>query len=446
MATQSQHHTHYARIGDASVAYQVTGEGPMDVLFIPGFVSNVEQYWEMPKIPEILHRFERYSRLIRYDKRGTGLSDPMDHVPTIDDRIDDMLAVMDAVDCDQAHLFGVSECGPIAILFAATYPDRVKSLALYAGAARYTVGDDYPIGWPPDFFESDEVKSRVLDGWGEGVAIETFAPSCIGDDAFIEAWGRFQRAGASPSMGLMTMQALTKIDVRDLLPSVRVPTLLLHRKGDVAVSCAASAYMSERIPNCRYLELPGDDHLWFAGDTDSIFDPVEEFFTGGIAEPVNDRVLATVMFTDIVDSTKHASEMGDARWRELLGEHDVRMTNLVERFRGRAIKSTGDGMLATFDGPTRALACAAAAQGAVSPLGIHLRAGLHTGECEVLGDDIAGLAVHIAARVSALAEADEVLVSSTVKDLVVGSGVTFDSRGATELKGVPGEWNLFAAN
>src|SRR4051794_40632633 len=231
MPTDAKPQTKYARIGDASVAYQITGEGPPDVLFVPGFISNVEQYWEMPTIPGMLHRFERFSRLIRFDKRGTGLSDPMDHVPTVDDRLDDLLAVMDAAGCERAHLFGVSECGPLVILFAATYPERVASLVLYGAAARYTVGDDYPIGWPPGYFESEEVKSLLLDGWGEGVAVETFAPSCIGDAAFIESWGRFQRAGASPAMGLMALQAMTKIDVRDLLPSVRVPTLLLHRVG-----------------------------------------------------------------------------------------------------------------------------------------------------------------------------------------------------------------------
>ncbi|MGH2905844.1 MAG: adenylate/guanylate cyclase domain-containing protein [Solirubrobacterales bacterium] len=444
MPAQTETETRYARVGDASVAFQVTGDGPPDVLFLPGFVSNVEQYWLTPGIPEILHRFERYSRLIRFDKRGTGLSDPMRDVPTIDDRLDDTLAVMDAAGSERAHLFGVSEGGPLSILFAATYPERVASLVLYGAAARYTQDTDYPMGWPEGMWESEELTAFMLDGWADGSGLEVFAPSHFGDPEWERAWGQFKRAGGSPAMGLQTMQALSEIDVREILPSIQAPTLLLHREGDRAMQIACSEFMAERIPNCRMIKLEGQDHLWFSGDVDSIFDPIEEFITGGIAPPVSDRVLATVLFTDIVGSTDRAAELGDERWRELLTRHDEAMRELVERHRGRTIKSTGDGILAIFDGPTRALACATAAEEAVQPLGIALRAGLHTGECELVGDDIAGLAVHIAARVAARAAGGEVLVSRTVKDLVVGSGVEFQSHGATELKGIPGEWQLFA--
>lgn len=437
--------TQYASVGDASVAYQTFGEGALDVVFIPGFVSNVEYYWQTPRIPRILERFASYARTTIWDKRGTGLSDPMLETPTIDDRMDDLLAVIDAAEIERAALFGVSEGGPLSLLFAATYPDRVSSLALYGAAARYTRTDGYNYGWPIGSFNSTKLFNELRDGWADGAMIEVWAPSMAGDPAAREMWGDFLRHGASPAMGVQTLRAAENIDVRDILPSIQTPTLLIHRAGDRAVEAGCSRYMAEHIPNSRYVELPGEDHLWFAGDTDSVFDEVERFLVGAPQNTAADRVLATVMVTDIVDSTKRAAELGDAEWRALVDQHDELTRRALERFRGREVKTLGDGFLATFDGPARAVACADQVRGNVRSLGLEIRAGLHTGECEITGDDVIGMAVNIAARVSAEADPGEVLVSSTVKDLVFGSNLQFEERGTTELKGVPGEWRLFAS-
>ncbi|MGH2960277.1 MAG: adenylate/guanylate cyclase domain-containing protein [Solirubrobacterales bacterium] len=438
--------TRYARVGDASVAWQVSGTGPHDVLFLPGFVSNVEHYWEVPAITRILDQFGTYSHLVRFDKRGTGMSDPLLQVPTIDDRLDDTLAVLDDAGLERAHLFGVSEGGPLALLFAATYPERVESLVLYGASARYTRTEDYPFGMRPGTFDEGELRERLIDGWEDGPLLELFGPTLLDDPEGRAMWGRFLRGSASPATALATLQALASIDVRDALPAIQARTLLLHRKNDRAVSCEGSRYMAERIPDCEFLELEGEDHLWFVGDTDSIFEPIERFVTGGVRSQPTNRQLATVLFTDIVDSTRTAGQMGDANWRSVLERHDAMMRELVERYRGKLIKSTGDGVLATFDGPTRALECTSVALADATSLGIKLRAGLHTGECEIRDDDIAGMAVHIAARVSAMAGADEILVSSTVKDLSVGSPLSFSDRGQHELKGVPDEWRIYSVN
>ena len=437
--------TRYARNGDARIAYQVIGDGPFDLIVVPGFVSNVEAHWEIPGVPAIFERFASYARLITWDKRGTGLSDPVLRLPPLDERMDDMLAVLDAAGSEQAALFGVSEGGPLSILFAATHPQRVSALAMYGAAPRMAWAPDFTWGMPPERY-SDAMKEAVLDGWGDGVLLDLFAPSCAEDERMREVWGTFQRVGASPSMGLATLQALLKIDVRDILPSVGVPTLLIHRRGDRAIPAKSSRYMSEHIPNAKYVELEGEDHLWLVGDTDAIFDEVEEFLTGVRRNFVKDRMLATVLFTDIVDSTRKLAELGDHRWRVVLAEHDALVRRELERFRGREVKTTGDGFLATFDGPARAVTCAGAIRDRAHGLGITVRAGLHTGECELIGDDIAGVAVNIAARIAALAGPDEVLVSRTVTDLVYGSDIEFDDRGVVDLKGVPDTWHLFAAN
>jgi class 3 adenylate cyclase len=302
---------------------------------------------------------------------------------------------------------------------------------------------DYTWGIPPELY-NDAAKEAVRDGWGDGVLLELFAPSCADDERIREVWGTFQRLGASPSMGVATLLAMLEIDVRDILPSVRVPTLLIHRAGDRAIPAKGSRFMSERIPNAKYVELEGEDHLWFVGDVDAIFDEVEEFLTGVRRNVVKDRMLATVLFTDIVDSTRKVAALGDHRWRELLTEHDALVRRELERFRGHELKTIGDGFLATFDGPARAVTCAGAIRDRAHTLGITVRAGVHTGECEMIGDDIAGVAVNIAARISALAAPDEVLVSRTVTDLVYGSGIEFKDRGLVELKGVPDSWHLFA--
>jgi class 3 adenylate cyclase len=440
----SPHRTRYARNGEARIAYQVIGDGPFDLIAVPGFVSNVEYLWEIPGAAAVIERFASYARLITWDKRGTGLSDPLLRLPPLEERMDDMLAVLDAAGSEQAALFGVSEGGPLSILFTATHPQRVSALVTYGAAPRMAWAPDYTWGIRPELY-NDAAKEAVLDGWGDGVLLELFAPSCADDERMREVWGTFQRLGASPSMGVAALMAMLEIDVRDILPSVRVPTLLIHRAGDRAIPAKSSRFMSERIPNAKYVELEGEDHLWFVGDVDAIFDEVEEFLTGVRRNVVKDRMLATVLFTDIVDSTRKVTELGDHRWRELLTEHDALVRRELERFRGRELKTIGDGFLATFDGPARAVTCAGAIRDRADSLGIAVRAGVHTGECEVIGDDIAGVAVNIAARISALAGPDEVLVSRTVTDLVYGSGIEFKDRGLVELKGVPDTWHLFAA-
>ncbi len=435
--------TRYARNGEARIAYQVIGDGPFDLIVVPGFVSNVEYLWEIPGVAAVIERFASYARLITWDKRGTGLSDPLLCLPPLEERMDDMLAVLDAAGSEQAALFGVSEGGPLSILFTATHPQRVSALVTYGAAPRMAWAPDYTWGIPPELY-NDAAQEAVRDGWGDGVLLELFAPSCADDERIREVWGTFQRLGASPSMGVATLLAMLEIDVRDILPSVRVPTLLIHRAGDRAIPAKGSRFMSERIPNAKYVELEGEDHLWFVGDVDAIFDEVEEFLTGVRRNVVKDRMLATVLFTDIVDSTRKVAELGDHRWRELLTEHDALVRRELERFRGHELKTIGDGFLATFDGPARAVTCAGAIRDRAHTLGITVRAGVHTGECEMIGDDIAGVAVNIAARISALAAPDEVLVSRTVTDLVYGSGIEFKDRGLVELKGVPDSWHLFA--
>jgi class 3 adenylate cyclase len=435
--------TRYARSGDAHIAYQVFGEGDVDLVFVPGFVSNIEHYWQMPVVPQLLERMGSFARVVIFDKRGTGLSDPVTSTPPLEQRMDDMQAVMDAAGMEQAALYGISEGGPASILFAATYPERTSALVLYGAAPRFRADADAPWGAPEGVIEA--VLADVPVRWGEGALLDVFAPSAAGDPGMEEVWGRFQRAGASPAMATSVMAALYEIDVRDILPHINVPTLILHRTGDRVARIGGARYMAERIPGARLVEFEGDDHVPFTGDFEPIVDEMEEFLTGGRRAKPLDRVLATVMFTDIVDSTRRAAEAGDRRWRDLLSGHDELTRRQIERFRGREIKTLGDGFLATFDGPARGIACAAAIRDGVRPLGLEVRAGLHTGECELAGDDVRGMAVNIGARIGALAEPGEVLVSGTVKDLVVGADLEFRDRGEHELKGVPGTWHLFAA-
>jgi class 3 adenylate cyclase len=437
--------TRYARNGDARIAYQVIGDGPLDLVVVPGFVSNVEYVWEVPGVAAILERMASYARLIMWDKRGTGLSDPVIGLPPLEERMDDMLAVLDAAGSDQAALFGVSEGGPLSVLFTATHPQRVSALAMYGAAPRMAWAPDYTWGLPLDTYD-DAAREAVLEGWGNGVLLDVFAPSYVKDESVREVWGTFQRLGASPSMGLATLEALLRIDVRDILSSIHVPTLLLHRVGDRAIPVQGSRFMALHIPNAKLVELEGEDHLWFLGDVDAILEEVQEFLTGVRYNVAVDRMLATVLFTDIVDSTRKVAELGDRRWRELLSEHDAIVRRELDRFRGHEVKTVGDGFLATFDGPARAVTGAAAIRDRVQELGIAIRAGLHTGECELIGDDITGVAVNIAARISDLAGPNEVLVSRTVTDLVYGSGIEFEDRGQAELKGVPETWQLFAAS
>ncbi len=439
--------TRYARSGDVSVAYQVIGDGPVDLIFVPGFVSHVELFWDLPPVVRMFERITSFARLIIFDKRGTGLSDPVSNFPTLEERMDDVRAVMEAAGSERAVIMGASEGVPMSLLFATSHPELVSSLILYGGMARSTWAPDYPWATPAeDLIESSTAMAPYLY---DGAILETMAPTLADNPQARQMFARLQRYGASPAMLQQSFLMFLDIDVRAILPIVDVPTLVLHRRGDMAVNRRAAEWMAGQIPGAKYVELPGIDHLMFAGDAEALIDEIEEFVTGMRRAAEVDRVLATVMFTDIVDSTQRASGMGDTAWRDLLDAQNEVLRRELARFRGREVKTLGDGMLATFDGPARAIRCGLAMTQAVRSLGIEVRVGLHTGEIELIGDpdeggDVAGIAVHIAARVGAKAGTGEVLVSGTVKDLVAGSGIAFSDRGQHVLKGIPDEWRLFA--
>ena len=439
--------TRYARSGEYSIAYQVVGEGELDLVYVPGLASHLEVFWEEPAYSRFLHRLASFSRLILMDRLGTGLSDrlPPSQASIYEQRMDDIRAVMDAVGSERAALLGWSEGAPLCATFAATYPQRTTALVMYGGMARFVRSEDYPWGIPED--EMDAFIEVIPTTWGQDEELlRLWAPSVADSPGPRRWWTRYGRLAASPGAATALFQMVRELDVRDILPAIRVPTLVVHRTGDTLMRVEHGRYMAERIPGAKLVELPGEDHLWWFGDQDAIVDEVEEFLTGARSAPEANRVLATVMFTDIVSSTERAAELGDTRWRELLQSHEAIVRRQLTRHRGREVKTTGDGFLATFDGPARAIGCARAIAEGVRPLGIEVRAGLHTGECEVMNGDIGGIAVHTGARVSAEAGPGEVLVSSTVKDLVAGSGIEFEERGARELKGVPGEWRLYAVS
>lgn len=442
--TSVQPETHYARSGDVHIAYQVTGEGPLDLVFVPGFVSHVEASWQSPGRAKFFRRLASFSRLILFDKRGTGLSDRASQNFTLEQRMEDVRAVMDAVGCERAALFGISEGGPMSILFAASYPERTTALVMYGAYAKRAWAEEYPFGWRDE--EWAAFFANVESHWGtpRGLDLDIWAPSIARDERARAEMAAYLRAAASPGAVRAVMQMNREIDVRYVLPTVRVPTLIVHRTGDRNIRIQHARYMAERIPRAKLVELLGDDHVPWIGDSDLILDEVEEFLTGMRHGPEPDRVLATVLFTDIAGATQKAVELGDQSWRQLLEEHHAVVRRELSRFRGREIDTAGDGFLATFDGPARAIRCAGAIVDAVTPLGLAIRAGLHTGECEIIGEKLSGIAVHIGARVVALASPGEVLVSRTVKDLVAGSGLRFQERGTHILRGVPGEWHLFA--
>jgi pimeloyl-ACP methyl ester carboxylesterase len=439
-----QPETRYAKSGDVHIAYQVTGEGPIDLVFVPGFVSHVEANWQAPNSAKFFSRLASFSRLILFDKRGTGLSDRSSQLFTLEQRMDDVRAVMDAVGSERAAVFGISEGGPMSILFAATYPERTAALVMYGTYAKRAWADDYPFGWKDEdwtmFF------ANVESHWGtpRGIDLNVWAPSVAHDESACLKVAAYMRAAASPGAVKAVMQMNREIDVRNVLPTVHVPTLIAHRTGDRNISIEQARYMVERMPSARLVELPGEDHMPWFGDRDALLGEVEEFLTGVRHEPEPDRVLATVLFTDIVNSTERAAELGDRQWRDLLARHHSLIREELGRFRGREIDTAGDGFFATFDGPARAIRYAEAIQNAVTLLGLSVRVGLHTGECEVMDEKVTGIAVHIGARVMSHATPGEVLVSRTVKDLVAGSGIGFTDSGAYELKGVPGKWRIFA--
>ncbi len=434
--------TQYTKSGEYHIAYMVLGDQPIDLLYVPTWIGQVEVFAEEPAIQAFVTRVCDFARVISFDRRGSGLSDPMNGPPTLEDQMDDVLAVMDAAGCERVALLGFLEGGPLAMLFAATHPDRVSSLVLYATFARARWAPDYD--WVPKDDERDARLEASFERWGEGTIPKALAPSKADDPAFREWAGKMERYSASPGTIRKIMAAVGHTDVRHVLPTIRVPTLIMHRRDDTFIRVEHSRYLAEHIPGARYLELEGSESMFAVGDSEAVLGEIEEFLTGARHEREPDRVLATVLFTDIVGSTERAAEMGDSEWRGLLQRHDQLVRREIDRHRGRAVKSTGDGVLATFDGPARAVRAAESIGDSVRSLGVDVRAGLHTGEVEVLGDDVGGLAVHIGARVMAKADAGEVLVSSTVKDLVVGSGISFEERGEHELKGVPGEWRLFA--
>lgn len=437
--------TLYAQSGELSIAYQCVGDGPLDILFIPGFVSNVELLWELPLWAELFGGLSTLGRLVFFDKRGTGCSDRTLGTGSAEDRMDDARAVADAAGIDQAVVIGLSEGGPLAILFATAFPERVRSLVLWGTFARGLQAPDYEIGFDLDFVEV--FVNQVRDQWGTGHALEMFLGGV--DEEMLDVLARYEHQTASPGAAAKILRHNVNMDVRYALGAVSVPTLVLHRTGDPIVPVGHGRYLAEHIEGARLVEIPGDFHVGGRpGDERPVLDAIAEFVTGAPArrDVDVDRVLMTVLFTDIVGSTARAASMGDRAWRVVLEQHDTAAGKAVDQNRGVVVKRTGDGLLATFDGPGRGIRAARALQEAVQPLGLEVRAGLHTGEVERRDSDVAGIGVHIGARVSALAGPGEVLVTSTVKDLVIGSDLEFSDRGARTLKGVPGDWHLWAAN
>ena len=434
--------TRYAEADGVHIAYQTVGDGPRDLLFVPGFVSNLELWWDEAAAARFLERLATFSRVILFDKRGTGLSDRVADVAVLERRVDDLKVVMDAVGAQRAVVVGASEAGPTCAVFAATHPERVSALILVGAMARWTSAPDYP--WARSALTYKMIMRSMQASWGTGISMPLYAPSRWTDAGLRSWWARLERTGASPGGLRALLEANMSLDVRPVLPSIRVPTLVLHSVRDRAVKVGGSRYIASVIPNAKLVELPGGDHVFFGADADAILAEIEEFVTGVRPRPEPDRVLATVLFTDLVGSTELLARIGDERWRALLGEHHRLVRAEFVRFGGREIDNQGDGFLASFDGPARAVRCALAIRGALRSIELTVRQGLHTGEVEIVGAKLEGLAVHLGARVTSAANGGEILVSSTVKDLVVGSGLHFADRGTHQLKGVPGDWHLFA--
>jgi class 3 adenylate cyclase len=436
--------TRYATNSGLHVAYQLAGDGPVDVVLLTQWFSNVDSQWDVPPLAAFIRRLGAFGRVLTFDKRGTGLSDPVraSELPSIEEWMDDLRAVMDDSGIERAVLVANLASGFMAMVFAATYPARVKALVLVNAYPRFTRTTDYP--WGPDSSDLDALVERTRRTWGKGMLLRLFAPSLLADATLVERESRYERQAASPGTAMAMTRMINLIDVRAVLPTITVPTMVISRADPATVPARHRRYIADHLPGARYVELPGADELMWAGDQDALVGEIQEFVTGArpVTEP--DRVLATIVFTDIVGSTRHAAELGDRAWRELLERHHVLVRAELARFRGREVDTAGDGFLAVFDGPGRAVQCASAAIRSVRSLGIEIRAGIHTGEVEMAGDGVRGIAVHIGARVSALADAGEVLVSSTVRDLVAGSGLQFEDRGFHELKGVPDSWRVLA--
>ncbi len=436
--------TKYAKSEDISIAYQVAGNGPLDLIFVMGWVSNIECMWDDPSFNHLLSRLASFSRLILFDKRGTGLSDKVSELPTMEQRMDDVRAVMDAVNSEKAALLGVSEGGPMCALFAATYPARTTSLIMYGSYAKRVWDPEYP--WAPTSEEREKFYESIKEGWGGPVDLEKLAPGQAHNEHFREWWATYLRRSASPADALALAKMNTEIDIRNILPAIHVPALIIHRTGDIDIDVNGSKYLANKIPGAKFVEVKGNDHLLWVGNYEEILDEIEVFLTGEHKYAQSERVLATVLFTDIVGSTEHVVELGDERWLNLLKNHDALVRKELSRFRGREIDTTGDGFLAIFEGPARAIRCACAIRDIVRSIGIEIRAGLHTGECEMIGKNVGGIAIHLGARVMSKAGAGEVFVSGTLKDLVAGSGIQFENRGRSTLKGIPGVWELYSVS
>jgi pimeloyl-ACP methyl ester carboxylesterase len=439
--------TRYAKSGDVNIAYQVVGEGPIDLVVNWGWLSHVEVFWDDPDIAEFLSRLASFARLIVFDKRGTGMSDRVAEaeLPTLEQRMDDVRAVMDAAGSQRAALLGISEGGPLCVLFAATYPDRCTALLLFGSWATWVRDDTYP--WVPTLEQHERAMEllRVQDP-SEPFNLERFAPTKAGDQEFRKRFARYGRLSASPGAALALYRMNIQVDVRGILGSVHVPTLVIHRAGDRLSYPQAGRYVADHIGGAKYVELPGNDHLVWVGDREAVVGEIEEFLTGVRHAPETNRVLATVLFTDLVGSTELLARIGDERWRAVLADHHRLVRAEFTRFGGREIDNQGDGFLASFDGPARAVRCALAIRSTLRSIELTVRQGLHTGEVEVVGPKLEGLAVHVGARVASAAGGGEILVSRTVKDLVAGSGLRFTDRGAYTLKGVPDEWHLYAVD
>ncbi len=436
--------TRYAKSGELAIAYQVLGDGPPSLIVVPPGLSLMDAAWDEPALAGFWRRLSTFTRLVLLDKRGTGLSDRVEGVPTLEDRMDDVRAVMDAVGLDRAALLGGSEAGPITALFAATYPERVSALILINAIVKWAATDDFPWAYSPEQIQTmfDYVERSWGSGWsGEG----WFAPSLSGDMRAREWVGRVELLTGTPTAMATTFAMNALIDVRPTLEAIAAPTLVLQRPADQVVDVHHGRFYADHIRESKYVEVPGVDHWWWVGDANSIVEEIEEFITGQRHVPDVDRVLKTLLFTDIVASTEQVSRLGDQSWRDLLDLHDGMIRSQLDRFQGQEINTTGDGFVACFDGPARAIHCAQAIVSGATELGMQVRAGIHTGECERRGQDLAGIAVHVAARVAAMARPDEVLVTGTVRDLVAGSGIDFDDRGEHSLKGVSGRWVLLAA-
>jgi class 3 adenylate cyclase len=434
--------TRYVKSGDVHVAYQVVGDGPIDLVWVPGSVSHLDLQWDDPAIARFFSRLASFSRLILLDSRGSGLSDPIVGAPTLEENVGDILSVMDAAGCQDAVLYGASNGGPMCVLLAASHPARVSMMVLYSAIVRLLQDDEYPWGITTEALEA--YQQLVQQRWGTGVSLEVLGPTTATDNARRRWWGRFERSANAPALAMAVLRRDAELDVRAVLPFVQAPTLVLNRRRDPVTSVEAARWVASQIPTARFVELSGEGHFPMLGNAEAVLDEVQEFVTGVREGPDRDRALATVLFVDIVGSTKRASDLGDRGWRELLERYDTAMQRQLERYQGRLVSTSGDGALATFDGPARAIRCAWAVRDAVGSLGLQIRAGLHTGEIELRSDDVGGIAVHLGARVCDIADPGEVLVSRTVVDLVAGSGLEFEHRGTHALKGVTGGWQLYA--